>query len=89
MSQVIVDPSELRRFSAFLGELIVDLRTAEQSCSRKFSELKTVWRDDKLKEFEPKYERTVSELDRFSRACERYAAYLDSKASRVEKYLQG
>ena len=89
MSQVIVDPSELRRFSTFLGELIVDLRTAEQSCSRKLSELKTVWRDDKFKEFEPKYERTVNELDGFSRACERYAAYLDAKASRVEKYLQG
>jgi uncharacterized protein YukE len=89
VSQVIVDPSELRRFSSFLAELIVDLRTAEQSCSRKLSELKTVWRDDKFKEFEPKYESTVNELDRFARACERYAAYLDAKASRVEKYLQG
>lgn len=89
MSQVVVDPNELRRFSSFLSELIVDLRTAEQACSQKLSDLKTVWKDDKFKEFEPKYERTVNELDRFSRACERYAAYLDSKAARVEKYLQG
>lgn len=89
MTQIIVQPRELRHFSAFLVELSRDLRHTESRCTAELRSLRSVWRDEKLEEFEPKYARATDEISRFCMVCERYAAYLDAKATRAERYLAG
>ena len=87
MGQIIVDATELRRFARMLSDVSKEIESKQNATSRKFEELKSVWRDDKLREFEPKYAEAVRELDRFRNIALTYAQYLEMKASRVDRYL--
>jgi hypothetical protein len=87
MPQVIVNSGELRRFSALLIETARELRGKSALTSQRFDELKKVWRDAKVKEFEPQFTAATRELEMFVKAAAEYAAYLDEKAARVERYL--
>ena len=89
MSPVILEPRDLRQFSAFLADLSVSLSHAESKCTAELQSLRSVWRDEKLSEFEQKYQRTADEVTRFCLVCEHYAAHLDEKAKRAERYLGG
>lgn len=88
MSQItIVDGRELKRFARFLMEVVEEISSRKRGSAQKLDELKQVWRDDKFREFEPKYNAAAHELDKFAKATLAYAQYLEEKAARVDRFL--
>lgn len=87
MPQVIVNSRELRRFSVLLIEAEREMRGKSTLTSQRFDELKKVWRDVKMKEFEPQFSTAMRELELFAKAAADYARYLDEKAARADRFL--
>ena len=76
MPQVIVDPTELRRFAQFLLEIANEIHNKKAVTSHKLDDLKKVWRDARFHEFEPAYANATREIDRFVKAAHAYSRYL-------------
>lgn len=87
MPHIIVNSGELRRFSALLIESARQLHGKNTLTTQRFDELKKVWRDTKMKEFEPQLATATRELELFVKAATDYARYLDEKAARINRYL--
>lgn len=88
MPQVIVNSNELRRFAKFLVEIANEIHGKKASTTQRLEDLKRVWRDARLREFEPAYTNAAREIDRFVKMALAYARYLEEKAARVDRYLE-
>lgn len=87
MAQVIVSPKEMRVFARYL-EVLADLvRQRKARLKAQVDSLHQTWRDDKYREFERSFEANSAELDHFIKAARAYAGFLDTKASRADRYL--
>ena len=87
MAQVIVDPTEVRRFVSVLEQETRALRERQRSLEASRRELAEVWRDARYLGFERAYVPTMQVLDRFEKLADEYARLLRGKAERAERYL--
>lgn len=87
MSQVIVDPDELRRFAVFLEQSIRNLRDGQRGLQRGHQVLADAWRDSKYNNFAKSFDQTLPALERFCKEAEAYAAFLRRKAQLADRYL--
>jgi uncharacterized protein YukE len=87
VAQIIVDPSELRRFASVLQREASNLREQQRALEASRRELSQVWRDVRYSSFEQSYLPTVEALGQFCNASESYSAYLKRKADKVDRYL--
>ena len=87
MAQIRVDPADLRHFANVLEQEVKALRERQRAMEAARRDLAQVWRDTRYLTFERTYLPTIQVVNRFEKAAERYAAYLRSKADRVDRYL--
>ncbi|HTB02444.1 MAG TPA: WXG100 family type VII secretion target [Bradyrhizobium sp.] len=87
MTQIIVDPAELRRFASVLQREVSTLREQQRALEANRRELSQVWKDSRYSTFEQSYLPTLEALNQFCRASESYASYLRRKADKVDSYL--
>lgn len=87
MPRAIVDPKELRRFSALLMETVGHLRNSKSVVTHDFNDLKAVWKDKKYGQFERVFADTMGRMEVFLRSTEMYAQYLSKKAGLAERYF--
>lgn len=87
MSQAIVDPGELRRFSQSLKVFCGDLRSDLASLNTQLMNLSETWRDQEHERFTAEFLQTVTALEKFLENAEEYAPFLSRKAERIEEYL--
>ena len=87
MTRAIVDPREVRRFSALLSETAASLQSGKSDVTSHFNELKAIWKDTKYGRFETTFVDTMSRLQVFIKTAESYAHYLNKKAGLAERYF--
>jgi hypothetical protein len=87
MPRAIVDPRELRRFSALLMETVGRLRNSKSVVTHDFNDLRSVWKDKKYGQFERVFGETMGRMDVFLKSAEMYAQYLNHKARLAERYF--
>lgn len=87
MSQIIVDPNELRRFRTLLRNEVQALDGQRKSLSQKFSSLGEFWKDAKRRQFEHEFKTSMRQLERFLKEAENFSAFLDRKARAADNYL--
>ena len=88
MSQVIVNPDELRRFANYLDELRESLQHKKFTATHSFEHLRQSWRDAKYAQFEKTFTNTSQELDQFLKMTKTYADFLRQKAAKGDRYLR-
>jgi uncharacterized protein YukE len=89
MTQVIVNPEEMRRFARNLNEIADAMQSRKVTTNSQFERLKESWKDPKYAQFEETYLRTLVQIDRFTRAAKIYASFLHRKAAKADVYLKG
>ena len=87
MARAIVDPSEMRRFAAFLDSERERLHDQRMNMRMEFARLQDVWKDEKYARFEQTYEEAERALQQYLSYCETYSTFLKQKAARAQKYL--
>ena len=87
MTQIIVDPSELRRFEAALRELRTEIDARRQELGAHIGSVRSFWDDEKYSSFERRSEVLLIEIQYFTKLCDRYCEYLGKKAAAAEAYL--
>ncbi len=89
MSQIIVDPSEMRKFETSLRELRVEIDARRSMLGQQITEVRNFWEDEKYRQFQRKSETLMLEVQYFSKLCDKYCDYLNKKAAAAEMYLGG
>ena len=89
MAQIIVDPSEMRRFEVALRELQGEIDARRNQLAAQIGEVRSFWDDAKYREFQRKSEELMLEVQYFSKLCDQYCNYLRNKAIAAETYLHG
>ena len=87
MSQVIVDPRELKVFARTLEAVADGALSRKNRAASRLASLHETWRDQKYASYEKTFEQTAVEIDKFVKMAFAYAQYLDHKAALAEKYL--
>lgn len=88
MSQVIVDPDQLRVFARSLQGESRLLRERQATLQSNRELLESVWKDERYKQFEKAYLPAMQRLERFCRQADEYATYLRKKADLADRYLR-
>ena len=88
MSQAIVNPDELQRFSRELKQYNEYVRDRTRRLQVQFRQLGETWRDQEHRKFATEFERTRIQIDRFLKASDPYVPFLQRKAARAREYLQ-
>jgi len=88
MPQAIVNPEDLRRFSAELQHFLQELQQATTRLNAHFSQLGETWRDQEHQKFVEVYRETMQVLSRFMNAAGQHIPFLLRKAERIEEYLR-
>jgi uncharacterized protein YukE len=88
MSQVIVSPEELRKFSAELKRFNSDLKNDATRLHARFRQLGETWRDQEHKKFEVEFTQTAKVIQHFVQAAELYVSFLIRKAEAAEAFLK-
>ena len=89
MPQIIVDPSEMRKFEAALRELQGEIDARRSQLETQIADVRSFWDDEKYREFQRQSEELMLEVQYFSKLCDRYCDYLNKKAAAAETYLYG
>ena len=89
MAQIIVDPSEMRKFEVALRELRSEIDARRNQLSAQIGEARSFWDDVKYTEFQRKSEELMLEVQYFSKLCDQYCDYLRNKAAAAEAYIHG
>lgn len=89
MPQIIVDPSEMRKFEAALRELRGEIDARRTRLEAQITDVRGFWDDVKYQQFLRKSEELMSQVQYFSERCDQYCEYLTRKASAAEVYLHG
>lgn len=87
MPQIIVDPSEQRQFIAALQELRIEIDARRSQLEAQITDVRSFWDDEKYRKFQRQTEELMSQVQHFSKLCDRYCDYLDKKAGLGEMYL--
>ena len=87
MTQIIVDPSEMRQFEASLRELRAEVDARRQQLEDQIADVRSFWDDEKYQQFQRQSEDLMLQVQHFSKLCDQYCGYLRRKASAAEHYL--
>lgn len=87
MSQIIVNPQELRTFAQRLSEHAAHVSAVRSKFTTGLKELHTTWQDERYRQFNNELTATMAELDRFVRHARRYVDHLEDKARKANIYL--
>lgn len=88
MSQVIVDPAELRRFAHNLNQFNSELQDRMAVLHGQLLGLGETWRDQEHEKFTQEFEQTMHAVEHFREAVGLHIPFLMRKAELVEEYLQ-
>lgn len=87
MTQIIVDPSEMRKFEAALRELRIEVDARRQLLEAQIVDVRSFWDDEKYQQFQRQSEELMLQVQHFSKLCDQYCDYLTKKAIAAEHYL--
>ena len=87
MAQIIVDPSEMRKFEAALRELRAEVDARRQQLEGQIVDVRSFWDDEKYQQFQHQSEELMLQVQHFSKLCDQYCDYLTEKATLAERYL--
>jgi uncharacterized protein YukE len=87
MPQAIVDPDDLREFSANLARYIETLADATKGLQSQFDHLSETWRDQEQVKFGGEFEEMVKAITQFQNASEEHIPFLLRKAAEIDQYL--
>lgn len=88
MSQVIVDPNEVRRFAQNLKRFNGELQAQMSMLHGQLTMLSQSWRDKEQQKFADEFVQTMQSIGRFVEASEQHVPFLLRKADRIEEYLR-
>lgn len=88
MSQVNVDPAELRRFGNTLKHFVGEMQHSMGTLRSQMLGLGQTWRDQEHVKFAEEFDKTLAALNRFVEAANEHVPFLLRKAERIEAYLQ-
>lgn len=89
MPQIIVDPSEMRKFEAALRELRGEIDARRSQLEAQITDVRSFWDDVKYQQFLRKSEELMLQVQYFAKLCDQYCQYLTRKAAAAEAYLHG
>ena len=89
MANVIVSPSEQRRFADFLKDRTSRLMRKQRDFITMLNDAKAVCRDQKYADFRKRTEEVAKLLEDFNRQADRFADFLHKKAAAGERFLRG
>ncbi len=87
MPRAVVDPEELRRFTAELKRFNTDLKEHLAGIHHRFVKLGETWRDQEHAKFAEEFEVMIRTLARFADAADKHIPFLLRKAESIQKYL--
>ncbi len=87
MPRAIVDPEELRRFTAELRRFSSDLKERVSSIHHHFVKLGETWQDQEHAKFADVFEQLVRMMAQFAEAAEKHIPFLLRKAESIQRYL--
>lgn len=88
MSQVIVNPTEIRQFVIELKRLKAELESNQKRSSDKLRKLGETWKDSEHKKFEDKFSGFLGNIRPFIANIDEYCVFLERKAAAAENYLK-
>jgi uncharacterized protein YukE len=88
MAKANVDPAELRRFAAALGQFNNELQGLVSSIHAKLRGLEATWRDQEQRKFTEAFEQTVKVIGGFLENSSEHVKFLAKKANAIEDYLK-
>lgn len=89
MPQIIVDPSEMRKFEAALRELRGEIDARREQLEGQISDVRSFWNDEKYQQFLRESEELMLQVQYFSKLCDHYCDYLHKKATAAELFIHG
>jgi uncharacterized protein YukE len=87
MVQAIVDPADVRRFTAQLRQHNNDLRNTLSQMNGQLQNLGETWRDVEYQKFQGEFKNAAQMIRRFTDNSDQYAQFLTRKAGKAEEYL--
>jgi uncharacterized protein YukE len=87
VAQAIVDPLEVRRFSANLKRFNAEVQTGLASLHGQLVALGDSWRDQEHEKFRQEFEQSLANHERFLEMSDEFIKFLLRKAERIEEYL--
>ena len=88
MSQVVIEPEQVKRFAEELQRFNRDLQHQIGSLQARFNALGESWQDQEHAKFSEEFKDTLKTLKRFVEHSEQHVPYLLRKAQRIEDYLK-
>jgi hypothetical protein len=89
MPNIVVSPSEQKRFSDLLEDRTKLLIAKKKQFMDTLDRARAVCQDDKYAAFRKKAEETAHALETFRKNADRYVDFLRRKAAAGERYLKG
>ncbi len=87
MTQIIVDPIELRKFATALQELRSEFAADRRYLNTHLDAINAFWNDAKYRKLRSSSTEVMLAIDDFVATCDRYCDYLERKAAAAEAYL--
>jgi uncharacterized protein YukE len=87
MPKAIVDPGELRQFTAELKRFNNDLKERASSIHHRFVKLGETWQDQEHAKFAEVFEQMIRALTAFADAADKHIPFLLRKAEKIQEYL--
>ena len=88
MPRAIVDPEELRRFTAELKRFNTELKERLAGIHHRFVKLGETWQDQEHAKFAEEFKDTLKTLKKFVELSDQHVPFLLRKAQRIEEYLK-
>ena len=86
MTQVIVDPREVKRFAAYLEATIHRMRDSKKNVAGSFNDLGTYWKDNQHSKFERDFQDMMGRLEIFFSKSEVHIDFLRQLAREGDGY---
>ena len=89
MSQIEMNPHDMRQFARELAEAINFIHSRDLRLRAEVMDLGTTWGDEKYRTFARSCTEMTDQLANFYKMAEYYVDFLDAKAAAAERYLRG
>ena len=87
MSQVVVDPEQLRQFAAHLHRFSEELKERTSGLAAQMNQLEQTWRDEQQRKFAEELTTQILQMKRLIQTTEQHVPYLLRKADQIDAYL--
>ena len=89
MSQIEMNPHDMRQFARELAEAIGFIHSRDQRMRAELKALGSTWGDEKYRAFSKSCNETADQLTVFYKSAEEYVNFLEAKANAADRYLRG